>query len=97
MCIRDRYGHMGALKVMKALEEHTYIKNINRRVRECIRQCHICQLAKCNNEKTEGIMQPITSTGKLERVFSVSYTHLDVYKRQHHITPTLRTLTYNTN
>ena len=74
MCIRDRpkalekelileyhsrYGHMGALKVMKALEEHTYIKNINRRVRECIRQCHICQLAKCNYEKTEGIMQPI--------------------------------------
>ena len=78
---------MGALKVMKALEEHTYIKNINRRVRECIRQCHICQLPKCNNEKTEGIMQPITSTGKLERVFldvcgPVSYTHLDVYKRQ---------------
>ena len=29
-----RYGHMGALKVIKALEEHTYLKDINRRVRK---------------------------------------------------------------
>ena len=64
-----RYGHMGSLKVMKALEEHTYIKNINRRVRDYIRQCHICQLVKCNNDRKEGIMQPITSTSKLESVF----------------------------
>ena len=49
-----RYGHMGALKVIKALEEHTYVKDINRRVRNYIKHCHI----------------------------SVSYTHLDVYKRQ---------------
>ena len=41
-----RYGHMGAIKVIKALEENVYFKDINRRVR------------------------------------TVSYTHLDVYKRQ---------------
>ena len=64
-----RYGHMGALKVRKALEEHTYLKDINRRVRKTIRNCHICQLVKCNNDRKEGVMQPITSTNKMERVF----------------------------
>ena len=34
-----RYGHMGAVKVIKALEEHMYIKDMNRRVRQCIRTC----------------------------------------------------------
>ena len=29
-----RYGHMGAIKVIKALEEHMYLKDINRRVRQ---------------------------------------------------------------
>ena len=88
-----RYGHMGALKVIKALEESCYIKNINRKVRMYIKSCKICQLVKTNNEKKEGVMIPITSQAKLEKVFldicrpfprsgAVSYTHLDVYKRQ---------------
>ena len=48
-----RYGHMGALKVIKALEENCHIKNINRKVRNYIKTCHICQLVKTNNEKKE--------------------------------------------
>ena len=79
--------------MMKALEEHVYVKDINRMVRNDIKHCHICQLVKCNNDKKEGIMIPITSSSKLEKVFvdicgpfprsgAVSYTHLDVYKRQ---------------
>ena len=36
-----RYGHVGALKVIKALEEHVYIKDINRRVHNYIKNCHI--------------------------------------------------------
>ena len=89
-----RYGHMGALKIVKALEEQVYIKNINRKVQKSIQTCHICQMVKHNNEKKEGVMIPITSKHKLEKVFldicgpfprsggTVSYTHLDVYKRQ---------------
>ena len=50
-----RYGHMGALKVIKALEESCHLKDINRKVRKYIKSCRICP---------------------------VSYTHLDVYKRQ---------------
>ena len=64
-----RYGHMGALKVIQALEENCKIKNINRKVRTYIKSCKICQCAKINNEKTEGIMIPITSNAKLEKVF----------------------------
>ena len=64
-----RYGHMGALKVIKALEEHVYFKDINRRVRNYIKNCHICQLVKCNNDRKEGLMIPITSSNKLEKVF----------------------------
>ena len=64
-----RYGHMGAVKVIKALEEHMYIKDMNRRVRQCIRTCQICQMVKCTNERKEGQMIPITSSGKLEKVF----------------------------
>ena len=60
---------MGALKVIKALEESCHIKNINRKVRMYIRGCHICQLVKSNNEKKEGQMIPITSQAKLEKVF----------------------------
>ena len=43
-----RYGHMGALKVVKALQEHVYIKDANRKVRNHIKHCHICQLVKVN-------------------------------------------------
>ena len=64
-----RYGHMGSVKVVKALEEHTYIKDMNRRVRNSIKNCHICQLVKHNNDRKEGMMIPITSSSKLEKVF----------------------------
>lgn len=33
---RIRYGHMGALKVIRVLEENVYIKNINRKVQQII-------------------------------------------------------------
>ena len=64
-----RYGHMGALKVVKALQEHVYIKDANRKVRNHIKHCHICQLVNVNNDKKEGTMMPITSSSKLEKVF----------------------------
>ena len=40
----ERYGHMGTLKVVKALQEHVYMKDANRKVRKYIKQCHICLL-----------------------------------------------------
>ena len=64
-----RYGHMGAMKVVKALEEQVYIKSIYRKVSKTIQKCHICQMVKCNNSKKEGMMIPIISSQKLERVF----------------------------
>lgn len=54
---------------MKALEEHPSIKVINRKLRTDIETCRICQMMKCNNDKKEGIMIPITSTKKLKNVF----------------------------
>ena len=45
----DRYGHMGALKVRKALEEQVYIKGINKKVQQAVQSCDICQKVKCNN------------------------------------------------
>ena len=64
-----RYGHMGALKIVKALEERIFIKSITRKVIRNIRTCTICQMAKSNNERKDGIMIPITSNNKLEKVF----------------------------
>ena len=55
--------------MVRALEEHLYIKDINRRVRNYIRSCHICQLVKCTNARKDGLMIPITSSNKLEKVF----------------------------
>ena len=63
------YGHMGAMKVIKPLEEQVYIKNIYRKVSKIIQKCNICQMVKCNNAKKEGIMIPIISNQKLEKVF----------------------------
>lgn len=40
------YGHMGPTKVIKALEEHVYIKGINRKVRLTLRRCGLCQKSK---------------------------------------------------
>ena len=88
------WSHRSTKSNQKALEEHVYIKDINKIVRSYIQTCHIRQLVKCNNEKKEGVMIPITSKHELEKVFldicgpfprsggPVSYTHLDVYKRQ---------------
>ena len=64
-----RYGHIGAMKIVKSLEVKVYIKNINRKVQKSIQTCHICQLVKSNNERKEGVMVPITSKHKLEKVF----------------------------
>ena len=64
-----RYGHMGAVKVVKALQEHVHFADMNRKVRKYIQNCHICQLVKCSNEKREGVMIPITSAAKLEKIF----------------------------
>ena len=52
----ERYGHMGSLKVIKALSEHCYMKAINKRVREIVKTCNIFQLVKVNNEKRTGTM-----------------------------------------
>ena len=65
----ERYGHMGPLKVVKALSEHCYIKAINKRMRLVVRNCKICQLVKINNEKRTGAMIAITSNRKLEKTF----------------------------
>ena len=91
MCIRDRviidyhirYGHMEALKVIQALDENWKIKNINRKVRNYLKSCNIYQCVKISNEKKEGIMIPITSNAKLEKVFlDICGQFPDVYKRQ---------------
>ena len=63
------YGHMGPTKVIKALEEHAYIKGINKKVRLILRKCGLCQRVKVNNEKKEGVLITITSERKLEEVF----------------------------
>lgn len=63
------YGHMGPTKVIKALEEHAYIKGINKKVRLILRKCGLCQRVKVNNEKKEGALITITSERKLEKVF----------------------------
>ena len=65
----ERYGHMGSLKVIKALSEHCYVKAINKRVREIVKTCNICQLVKVNNEKRMGAMITIKSNKKLEKTF----------------------------
>ena len=69
MDYHNRYGHMGPQKVIKALEEHIYIKGINKKVRQMVRKCSICQMVKVNNERKEGAMITITSDRKLEKIF----------------------------
>ena len=63
------YVHMGPIKVVKALEEHVYIKGLNKKVRELIKRCGICQKVKVNNERKEGALITITSERKLEKTF----------------------------
>ena len=60
---------MGTLKMVKALEEELFIKSITRKVNKNIKTCTICQMVKTNNERKDGMMIPITSNIKLEKVF----------------------------
>ena len=60
---------MGPLKVIKALTEHVYIKGINKKVRQTVRNCKICQMVKVNNERKEGAMITITSNRNLQKLF----------------------------
>ena len=69
-----RYGHMGLIKVVKALEEHIYIKGINKNVRLTLRKCRICQLVKVNNQKREGELIPRITIFKLEKVYIFIYS-----------------------
>lgn len=62
-------GHMGVIKVIKALEEHCNIKSINRKVRNVLRACDICQKTKIDNINRTGINVPIVSKDRLEKVF----------------------------
>ena len=74
--VRDchlRYGHIGPKKCSDILKESCKFNNMERTVRKILQTCEICQKAKVNNRKQEGLMQ---------HVMPVSYTHLDVYKRQ---------------
>lgn len=58
-----------ALKVIRTLDGHVYIKDISQSVRKFILTSNIYQLLICSNERTEGIMLPITSTHNFEKVF----------------------------
>ena len=86
MCIRDsyRYGHFGAKKCVSVLRESCLFRNMEKRVRKILRVCELCQKSKVVNCRVEGELNYI----KVEKPFdlvavdSVSYTHLDVYKRQ---------------
>ena len=57
------YGHMGPTKVVTALEEHMYVKGMNKKVRQVVKKCTICQ--KVNNAR----FMTITSSRRLEKVF----------------------------
>lgn len=65
----DRYGHMRVKNIVKALEEHVYIKGLCTKVSKIVKICKICQLVKCNNERKEATMIPVQSSKKLEKVF----------------------------
>ena len=41
-----RYGHMGPIKVVKALEEHLYLKGINKKVRQTIKSLQTLPISK---------------------------------------------------
>lgn len=65
----ERYGHMGAEKVIQALKEHVYIKGINKAVKNTIKCCELCQKTKVANVRREGEMIAIMSEKKLEKLF----------------------------
>ena len=53
---------MGTIKMVKALEEDLFIKNIARKVSKNIKTCTLCQMVKTNNEKKDGTCLLYTST-----------------------------------
>lgn len=65
----ERYGHLGQKKVIAALQEHFYIKKIEKNVARTIESCDLCQKVKVGNVRYEG--RWITNYAKraLDQVF----------------------------
>lgn len=68
-----QYGHMGPVKVIKAVSEHFYIKSVNKMARLIIRTCAVCQMVKVNNSKKDWKLIPIITYNKLEKIFIDMY------------------------
>ena len=81
---------------MNVLKESCLFKNMEKRVRKILRVCEICQKSKIVNYRLEGELNYIKVEKPFDLVavdlygplpkgrggVTVSYTHLDVYKRQ---------------
>ena len=51
-----RYGHIGPKKCSDILKESCKFNNMERTVRKMLKMCEICQKAKVNNRKQEGLI-----------------------------------------
>ena len=58
-------------KVIRAIEENCHIKNINRKTRNYLKTCLICQLVKTNNERKEGCLLYTSWCGAFKRTEAV--------------------------
>lgn len=54
-------GHQGAYKIIAYIKSRMYWPHLARDVKEVVRKCHVCQLAKCNNFKYAGPCKSIVT------------------------------------
>lgn len=66
-------GHSGSYKIMKILNSKYYCPYLKSRIKDLLRICHECQLAKINNCNTTGPCKPVTSKRIGEKVMADLY------------------------
>ena len=81
MCIRDRYEHADQQR------QQGYIDEVERLIEKNYQNCDygVLQIAtdlNLSNTYISKLYKDLTGTNIIERLTPVSYTHLDVYKRQ---------------
>lgn len=62
-------GHIGYKRLVKEIEEHCYIKNINRLAAKVAKLCELCQLVKPNSQLMRNNYQRFIPENQLQHIY----------------------------
>lgn len=66
-------GHNGVLKTSKRIAKYLFWPRIDKRIKDYIRECLICQQMKPTNHKPFGLLVPLSIPSKVRQGISMDF------------------------